>query len=68
VRLGGGWSGPRLIVEVANLRVGMEAIEEHGQDSSFSGRRGREYALQSEVVGRLSDLLALAGIVGTQRR
>jgi hypothetical protein len=44
----------------------MEAIEEHGQDSSISGRRGREYALQSEVVGRLSDLLALAGIVGTQ--
>jgi hypothetical protein len=42
----------------------MEAIEEYGQDSSFSGRRGREYALQSEVVGGLSDLLALGGIVG----
>jgi hypothetical protein len=54
------------MVEVANLRVGMEAIEEHGQDSSFSGRRGREYALQSEVVGGLSDLLTLGGIVGAQ--
>ena len=24
------------------MRVGVEAIEEHGQDSSFSGRRGRD--------------------------
>lgn len=44
----------------------MEAIEEHSQDSSFSGRRGREYALQAEVVGGLSDLPALGGIVGAQ--
>jgi len=44
----------------------VEAIEEHGQDGSFSGRRGREYALQAEVVGGLADLLALCGIVGAQ--
>ncbi len=44
----------------------MEAIEEHGQNSSLSGRRGREYALQSEVVSGVSDLLALGGIIGAQ--
>ncbi len=54
------------MVEITDLRVGMKAIEEHGQDDSFSGRRWREYALQSEVVSGLSDLLALGGVVGTQ--
>jgi hypothetical protein len=32
----------------------------------LSGRRWREYALQSEVVSGLSDLLALGGIAGAQ--
>jgi hypothetical protein len=61
-----GWSSPRLVVEITDLRVGMKAIEEHGQDDSLSGRRWREYALQSEVVSGLSDLLALGGVAGAQ--
>ncbi len=44
----------------------MQAIEEHGQNGSFAGRRWREYALQAEVVSGFSDLLALGGIVGAQ--
>jgi hypothetical protein len=44
----------------------MQAIGEHGQDDPFAGRRRREYALQAEVVGGLSDLLTLGGVVGAQ--
>ena len=54
------------MVEIADLRVGMQAIEEHGQYDSLSGRRWREYALQSEMVSGLSDLLAFGGVVGAQ--
>ncbi len=54
------------MVEITDLRVGMKAIEEHGQDDSLSGCRWREYALQSEVVSGLSDLLALGGVAGAQ--
>ena len=61
-----GWSGPRLVVEITDMRVGTKAIEEHGQDDSLSGRRWREYALQAKVVSGLSDLLALGGVVGAQ--
>jgi hypothetical protein len=60
------WNAPRLVVEIADLRVGVQAIEEHGQYDSLSGRRWREYALQSEMVRGLSDLPTLGGVVGAQ--
>ena len=54
------------MVEVADLRVGVEAVEEHGQNGAFSGRRWCEDALESEVVGGLAELLALGSVVGPQ--